>query len=238
MKLGKAPAMALLIGTLGFGWAEAASAYADVTVTAGSAVAASPATLDFTVSADRPDAATDQIQVRLPTGPTFDTAFVRPIRGWTVSVSPAGAGAEADPAATRVTTVTWTAQSAADAIAPGQFEVFSLHLAALPTDRAELTFDAVQTYADGQVTEWGGTATDPGHPAPTLTLHPAALETTPTVLTPAKSAPVAAAKHSGAGGPDRRAVRIGLTTGGLFILLGIAATAVPRRRIIETPSGN
>ncbi len=76
-----------------------------------------------------------------------------------------------------VAQVTW--RSTGGGILPGQFQDFDLSLGTLPAS-GKLVFNAVQTYSDGTTVNWNEVSADksvePEHPAPTLTLTPAATE--------------------------------------------------------------
>ncbi len=89
-----------------------------------------------------------------------------------------------------VSQVTWRATGGG--IVPGQYQDFDLSLGTLPT-KGKLVFNAVQTYSDGTVVNWNEVSADksvePEHPAPTLTLTPAAEDTAGTADTAAGSAP-------------------------------------------------
>ena len=78
---------------------------------------------------------------------------------------------------TVVSQVTWTAT--AGGIRPGQFQDFDISLGQLP-ESGELVFNALQTYSSGEKVNWNEVSADPSvepeHPAPTLTITPAAAE--------------------------------------------------------------
>ena len=78
---------------------------------------------------------------------------------------------------TVVSEVTWTATDGG--IRPGQFQDFDLSLGQLP-ESGELVFNALQTYSSGEKVNWNQVSTDPSvepdHPAPILTITPAAAE--------------------------------------------------------------
>jgi uncharacterized protein YcnI len=69
-----------------------------------------------------------------------------------------------------VAEVVWSADSTADALQPGQSADFLVTAGELP-DAGSLTFEAVQTYANGQVVRWTQTGSDADNPAPTLDLE-------------------------------------------------------------------
>lgn len=113
------------------------------------------------------EAATTAITVRLPDN--IPLARPQPKPGWTVSFGretlDPPLSDHGRPLTERIRTITWTGELAADS-----FDEFAL-LAKLPTDAATLTFPVVQTCGATTVA-WDGS--DAAHPAPTLTLSPAA----------------------------------------------------------------
>jgi Domain of unkown function (DUF1775) len=76
---------------------------------------------------------------------------------------------------TVVSEVTWTATDGG--IRPGQFQDFNVSLGQLP-ESGQLVFNALQTYSSGEKVNWNQVSTDPAvepeHPAPILTITPAA----------------------------------------------------------------
>ena len=73
-----------------------------------------------------------------------------------------------------VTEVDWTATSKSSAIAPGQFQEFTIEAGPLP-QATSLSFGVVQTYSDKTVVQWNevpapGSTAEPDHPKPVLTL--------------------------------------------------------------------
>jgi periplasmic copper chaperone A len=79
---------------------------------------------------------------------------------------------------TVVSEVTWTATDGG--IRPGQFQDFNLSLGQLPKS-GELVFNVLQTYSSGEKVNWNEIPADPSvepeHPAPVLSITPAAAET-------------------------------------------------------------
>jgi uncharacterized protein YcnI len=209
----------------------AGPAWAHVTISPASAPKGSDAVLSFNVPDESESASTTQVAITFPTDHPIAEALVKPIPGWTAKVATmkvakpiqtdAGAVTEA------VKSVTWSG----GAIAPGQFQQFTVSVG-LP-DANSLEFKAVQTYSDGTVVHWiestppGGP--EPEHPAPVLTLT--ALEgATPTTTATTKPA-------SGTNGvadsndvdTARNLAVVGIVVGGLGLLVAIGALAFRRR---------
>jgi uncharacterized protein YcnI len=154
--------------------AVAVPAFAHVGITPSSAPAGSAAELTFRVPDEEVTAATVELQVKIPTGHPIAQLLVKPVPGWTASVTTI---ALAQPIATddgtfdsAVSEVTWRGGK----ILPGQFQDFSVSADPLPSAIGELVFKAIQTYSNGDVVRWID-LTQPGepapeHPAPVLTL--------------------------------------------------------------------
>jgi uncharacterized protein YcnI len=154
--------------------ALAGPAFAHVVITPSSAPAGSAAELTFRVPNEETKAATVELQVKIPTDHPIAQLLVKPVPGWTASVTTVTL---AKPITTddgtfdsAVSEVTWTGGK----ILAGQFQDFSVSADPLPSGISQLVFKAVQTYSNGDVVRWID-LTQPGepapeHPAPTLTL--------------------------------------------------------------------
>jgi uncharacterized protein YcnI len=198
--------------------AAAAAAFAHVTITPSAAPQGSTAELTFKVPNEETAAATVKLQVQVPTAHPIAQFLVKPVPGWTVSVQTVTL---AKPVVTddgsftsAVSEVTWSGGK----IAPGQFQDFSVSADPLPSGIGQLAFKAIQTYSNGDVVRWidlpqaGQPA--PGHPAPVLTLTPAA--------GPADSVAASGAVAGPGSGSDAGAVALG-AAGLAAGLLGLAA---------------
>jgi uncharacterized protein len=105
----------------------------------------------------------------------FASAQVHP--GWTAVVHkrtlPEPMQTDDGPISEVTSDIVWTATSPAAAIAPSQFDTFSVLAGPLP-HVAELAMPATQTYSDGEVVAWNQVAApgapEPENPAPTLRL--------------------------------------------------------------------
>lgn len=132
--------------------------------TAGGHVTVSPdtvpegafAVLDVRVPNESDSASTTKLELQLPAG--ADTPSVAPPPGWAAEV---GEG-----------TVTFSGGE----IPPGQFLAFPISLAVPGEDGDTVTFKAVQTYDDGEISRWVGSPSS-DNPAPTVTIGEAAATT-------------------------------------------------------------
>lgn len=159
--------------------AGTAPAWAHVTVHADTTTTGGYAKLTFRVPTERDDASTTKLLVSFPTNTPLASVSVQPHPGWKASVRTEKLK---KPVATHdgkiteaVNQITWTANSPADAIKPGEFDEFNVSAGPLPAP-STLTFPALQTYSSGEVVRWIETAAsgapEPEHPAPTLTVTP------------------------------------------------------------------
>jgi hypothetical protein len=172
---------------------------------------ATDVTLTFTGEAENPRegiAPTDVILIKAPAGWTF----ARRSDGFTVG---------------------------GKALKTGTDAVWSVKIAKLPADATRLSFKTLETYGDGEVDRWieiqeQGQA-EPDHPAPLLTLKPAA-STAP--ATPS-AAPSTAAVAPSAAATTAQAEPASSSTSGstwwiwvlvVLVLLAGAATAIVMRR--------
>ncbi len=112
-------------------------ASAHVTVAAaGTASPGSYAQLSFRVPTEKDNASTTAVQVFLPADQPLASVSVQPHPGWTATVNKKTLAqplqTDDGPVTQVVSDVVWTAQSPATAIAPGQFDQFSLLVGPLP----------------------------------------------------------------------------------------------------------
>ncbi|WP_181541130.1 DUF1775 domain-containing protein, partial [Micromonospora saelicesensis] len=145
---------------------------ADVTTTPTEARQGDAVRLEFSVPEERAGTKTNQIEVRLPADAPIAEVYPMSVNGWAPRISSRTldkpvAGIHSSGVSTVTTAVTWVRVGASDS-GPAR-----LALSMGPMPQAErLTFEVVQTYADGTVVRWAD-ATGP-HRAPTLALLPAA----------------------------------------------------------------
>ena len=184
--------------------AAAGPSSAHVTVHSTDAVQGGYSVLTFRVPTESATASTVKLQVQFPTATPIASVLVQPHPGWSF---------ETDSTGSAVSQIVWTADSAATAIKPGEFDQFDVSAGPLPKVNV-LTFSAIQTYSDGSVVKWDevaapGSTVVPDHPKPSITL--AAASTSPSTTT-------SVAKSSG--GSDTGALVLSI------IALVLAAAAV------------
>jgi uncharacterized protein YcnI len=159
-------------------------AQAHVTVQPGTAEGGGFSVVAFRVPNERDDASTTQVRVTLPTDQPIGSVQTTPVPGWKVTTATRHLdkpiemfGEQLDAV---VSEVTWTATDGG--IRPRQFQDFNLSLGQLP-ESGELVFNALQTYSSGEKVNWNEVSTDPSvepeHPAPILTITPAAAKEVP-----------------------------------------------------------
>lgn len=166
-RLGAALATAALV-------AVAAPASAHVGVSSTDAAKEGFGKIVFRVPNESDTASTTKVVVTLPAETPFAFVSAGAKPGWTVDVVKAKLPTTAkvgDYELTEaVSTITWTAQG--DGIPVGQFDEFALSGGPFP-DADSITFEAQQTYSDGEVVDWNQPQEgdeEPEHPAPELTL--------------------------------------------------------------------
>jgi periplasmic copper chaperone A len=156
-------------------------AQAHVTVQPGSVEGGDFSLVAFRVPNERDDASTTQVRVTLPKDQPIGSVQTTAMPGWKISTASRQLDkpieVEGEKLTSVVSEVTWTA--AAGGIRPGQFQDFQLSLGQLP-ESGKMVFNAVQTYSNGEKVNWNQVSTDPSvepeHPAPVLTITPAAAE--------------------------------------------------------------
>ncbi|MDG4809137.1 DUF1775 domain-containing protein [Micromonospora sp. WMMD1120] len=148
------------------------TAHADVTTTPSEARQGDAVRLEFTVAEDRPGTKTTQVEIRLPAGAPIAEVYPMSVDGWAPRISSREldkpvAGLHSSGVSTVTTAVTWVRVGD---IGPGPAR---LPLSMGPLPQVErLTFEVVQTYADGTVVRWADASG--ARRAPALTLLPAA----------------------------------------------------------------
>ncbi|NGN95748.1 YcnI family protein [Nocardioides sp. KC13] len=181
--------------------ATAAAASAHVSVNPDSAPAGGYSKLTFKVPNESDTASTTKLRVVLPTEHPLTSVSVQPRAGWTYQVKTTKLSKpltdhDGNEITQAVSEVNWTAESAATAIKPGEFDEFSISVGPLP-DSGSMTFKALQTYSDGSVARWIDEDESGEKPAPTLDLTGDAGET------------VGAGHHDEAGGDGHTAAADG-----------------------------
>ena len=202
--------------------ATSGAASAHVTVNPNTLPGGGYSELTFRAPTESDTASTVKLQVFLPAQQPLAFVGVKPIPGWTVSVTKGKpsipVSSDDGPVAEVVQSVTWTADSPADGIPPGGFQDFDLSVGPLPTS-GSMEFKALQTYSDHSVVRWidhtvEGQA-EPEHPAPLLTL-------TSGVST---AAPAASSSNS-----DTADWALGLSISALVVAAGGVGAGVVRRK--------
>jgi uncharacterized protein len=134
--------------------------------------------LTFRVPTESDTASTTELRITLPSDTPLVSVATQPKAGWAVTVRKKDLPTpRTDDDGNKVTQyvaeVDFKATDPQAAIAPGQFDTFSISAGTLP-DRDEVAFPTLQVYSDGTTVNWNersadGT-TEPQHPAPTLKL--------------------------------------------------------------------
>ena len=155
--------------------ATALPASAHVRVTPDATASGGYAALTFRVPNESDTASTTELVVTLPQDRPLATVSVRPVPAWTAKVTTAQLPEVVTANDLKLTeaprTITWTADSTAAGIAPGEYQEFAISAGPLPTP-GELVLPARQTYSDGEVADWSDVAEEggdePEHPAPSF----------------------------------------------------------------------
>jgi uncharacterized protein len=172
----RASTVAIATGVLVLAGAIPASAHVTVHTDEPSQ-GASDAAVIFRTPNEEDHAATVKLQVFLPTATPLLDVLVEPMPGWHFSTKTAKL---AKPVTTddgsiteAVDEVTWTADSTAAGLQPGEAADFTVDAGQLPK-AASVMFRALQTYSNGDVVKWieiqAPGADEPEHPAPVLHL--------------------------------------------------------------------
>jgi uncharacterized protein len=187
---------------------------------------------DVRVPNEQDSAGTNKVRVQFPPGFLF--ASYQPVPGWKGKITmeklakPVPSPEGGEPIKEQVKQVTFTASDKSAAIGPGQFQDFGLSL--LMPDKAgtTLTFKAVQTYDNGDVSRWIGPP-DSEEPAPQVKL---------TSGDSAETTPAAATTTSSSSSDDDDASKglgiAALILGALGAILGAGALILSRRRALSS----
>ena len=203
-----------------------AAAEAHVTLQPNTAVAGAYTVESVRVPNEMDDAVTTKVDVQLPHG--FVAASYEAVPGWSVKVMKAKLAkpvqTDDGPIDEEVSRITFTADSRAAAIQPGQFRDFplSMQIPGKPGDK--LTFKALQTYSNGQIVRWIGPP-DADEPAPQIAVLAPTAATTSTPASP----PTPAATSSTSGGASKGLAIAALVLGIVGTLLGLTAVVLRRR---------
>jgi uncharacterized protein YcnI len=159
--------------------APPALASAHVSVQPGEVEGGGFSVVSFRVPNEQDDANTIQLRVLLPPDQPVGSVQTTPMTGWKITTKDRTLAKPIDMFGSKISSVvsevTWTATG--PGVPPGQFQDFDLNLGPLP-ESGQMVFKAVQTYSGGEQVHWIDVAEDgslePEHPAPVLTLAPAA----------------------------------------------------------------
>jgi uncharacterized protein YcnI len=160
---------------------------AHVSATPDTVAPGEPATISFRVPNERDDATTVRLEVLFPAQPVISSATPENLPGWKIGVHEQTAAGDGDGMAGKpVTSIVWEGGT----VPAGTFQEFPVRLGELPA--GTLTFQALQTYSDGQVVRWADPAQQPGqpepeHPAPVVTVAPAAADEASDADVPARA---------------------------------------------------
>ena len=225
-------AIASLSGTAVALVLAATAASAHVHVIPDTTASGADAQLTFRVPSEEPVARTTRVVLTLPQDRPLPSVAVKPLPGWTVSVTEGPLPKPVTVDGTTLTkaprTITWTA-SAAAALGPDQYQDFSLAVAPLPSP-GELVFPVTQTYSDGTVVQWDQPSPagkpEPEHPAPAFVVTAAVSDAATADATPAQAP--SATRGAGVADPVARWL-----AGAALVLagLGLGAVGMGRRRI-------
>lgn len=234
----RVPALAVGVIAVGaVGLLSAGPASAHVTVSSPAAVQGGYATLTFKLPTESATASTTGLKVQLPAEHPLASVSILPMPGWSYVVTKAKLATPIDSHGNQITeavsTVEWTADSAAAAIKPGEFNQFTFSAGPLP-DAPTMTFKALQTYSDGEVVSWieqaaPGSSTTPEHPAPTLTLTAKPGAATPGTGSSESTRPSVSAVAATTTDNGGKATT-GIVLGVIGIVLGALALGIVLRR--------
>jgi len=151
-------------------------AFAHVEITPETVPGGGDAEIAFRVPNESDSASTVAVKVLMPKNHPIPDVQTTNTPGWSVTTQTRKLTKpltlEGEKVDTVVSQITWKA-AGGGGIKPDQYQDFTVSLEGLP-DSGTLVFNAVQTYADGDVVNWNEVAADPSvepeHPAPTLTL--------------------------------------------------------------------
>jgi len=151
-------------------------ASAHVTINPSAAEAGSYSVITIKVPNESATAATNKLEVSLPTDTPFTSVRYVPVAGWTAELVretlPEPVTVGENEVTEAVTSVVWTAEAGSE-IADGQLQQFELSLGPVP-DVGSIMLTADQYYTDGSVVSWSEEGEDAELPAPVLYINDAA----------------------------------------------------------------
>lgn len=244
-RLGRmAAAAALTGGLLMAGVLFAASASAHVKVSGTDAVQGGSGVITFRVPSESATAATTGLLITFPAATPFTSVDTQPKAGWhaTVTKKPLAhpqKNDDGDLITEYIAQVDFKADSKADGIPAGEFDMFNLSVGPFP-DAPSMSFGALQTYSDGTTVNWdeqSANGAEPEHPAPALQLTTAATAGSVTSAEPAVSVTAQPQAAGGSSGDGASWTGItGLIAGLIALVVSLAVLAANRARGKATPS--
>ena len=205
----------------------AAPALAHVTVQPNEALVGAFSRFVVRVPNERDDAGTTKVTVELP--PLAFVSF-EPKDGWKRTTETVEFDEPVEAFGEEITegvgSVTWSGGE----IGPGEFDEFGFS-ARMPDGETELTFNAIQTYSNGEVVEWTG-APDSDEPAALVNVYDiGAEEGQGEIAVLARLNEAAGDDGAADDDEDEGSDSLGLILGGLAILLSVGALvmAAPKR---------
>jgi len=145
-------------------------ASAHVTINPSAAEAGSYSVITIKVPNESATAATNKLEVSLPTDTPFTSVRYVPVAGWSAdlvtSTLPEPVKVGESTITEAITSVIWTAAPGSE-IGAGQLQLFPLSLGPVP-DTGSVSLPADQGYTDGSTVSWDESGADAEHPAPVL----------------------------------------------------------------------
>jgi uncharacterized protein YcnI len=202
--------------------ALASTAGAHVTLQPEEAPAGGFTRLDLRVPNERDNADTTKIDVQFPPG--FLSVSYEPVPGWDIKITKRKLDKPVEQFGEQVTEEVGRVTFTGGAIRPGEFQDFGLSLAVPDKPGSTVTFKAIQTYSNGEVSRWIGPP-DSEEPAPQVKLTAAEAEAG-AAAEPAAAQPAADGRDDD-GGSDTLAI-IALIVGIAGLAAGLAALFLRR----------
>ena len=201
--------------------ALASTAGAHVTLQPEEAPAGGFTRLDLRVPNERDNADTTKIDVQFPPG--FLSVSYEPVPGWDIKITKRKLDKPVEQFGEQVTEEVGRVTFTGGAIRPGEFQDFGLSVGVPDKQGSTVTFKALQTYSNGEVSRWIGPP-DSEEPAPQVKLTAAEAEAGGSGAQPAAPA---ADEGDDEGGSDTLAI-IALIVGIAGLAAGLAALFLRR----------
>jgi periplasmic copper chaperone A len=201
--------------------ALASTAGAHVTLQPEEAPAGGFTRLDLRVPNERDNADTTKIDVQFPPG--FLSVSYEPVPGWDIKITKRKLDKPVEQFGEQVTEEVGRITFTGGAIRPGEFQDFGLSVGVPDKPGSTVTFKALQTYSNGEVSRWIGPP-DSEEPAPQVKLTAAEAEAGGSGAQPAAPA---ADEGDDEGGSDTLAI-IALIVGIAGLAAGLAALFLRR----------